>query len=205
MRHVRGFTLIEVVIAIAVLALIGLASSAVLLQMTQSDEISRERRKVMTELQFTMLLLDRDIRQMVARSNRQVPEEQRDILLTNDSELLDSEMGAIGFVRGGWQNPLSLLPRSELQPVVYRVRDNTLQRVHTVFVNDTSGDATVQNLLTQVNDFRVTMVQDDEEIARWRVANQLPMQVKVEIEHELLGRIERVLLTSGLRPVGEQP
>lgn len=204
MRHKmmrNGFTLIEVVIAIAILAVIGLASSSVLLQMTQADEASSAQREVMTELQFSFLLIERDVRQMVARPTRKLEGEERNIYVTNDGDIVDSDMGGLGFVRAGWQNPADLLPRAELQPVAYRVRENVLQRVHGPFVDDVSGEPSVQNLLTNVVDFQVVLDRNGESYERWSQPNQLPDLVRVTIEHETLGKLERVLLTSGARPV----
>ncbi|RTE86199.1 MULTISPECIES: type II secretion system minor pseudopilin GspJ [Gammaproteobacteria] len=199
----RGFTLIEVVIAIAILAIIGLASSSVLLQMTRADESSRQQQAAISELQFAFLLMDRDIRQMVARPLRSTPIERRQVYAVNDGGVVDSDMGGMGFVRAGWQNPGDVLPRSQLQPVAYRVRDNVLQRVHAPFVDDASGEPTVQNLLEHVVSFEVVFERAGESFERWSVEGQLPDIVRVKLEHEYLGIFERVLLTSGPIPMGE--
>ena len=200
MRKARGFTLIEVLIAMAILALIGLASAIVLTQMIDSEENSRLRHERLAEIQFALLTLDRDVRQMVVRQVRAIPEEARGIYVSNDSALIDSDSGGLAFVRAGWTNPAMMLPRSELQPVVYRVRDNVLQRVYRPFVDDTSGDQAVQDLLHGVTELSVTFRHNDENYDSWLIANSLPDIVVVRIEIENFGDIERWLLTSGTKP-----
>jgi general secretion pathway protein J len=93
-----------------------------------------------------------------------------------------------------------MLPRSELQPVVYRVRDNVLQRLYRPFVDDTSGEQAVQDLLRGVEDFRVTFRHQGENYASWQRPHDLPEMVIITIEIEGFGVIERQLLTSGRKP-----
>lgn len=196
----QGFTLIEVLIAMAILAIIGVASYLVLSQMIDSEANSKARHERLSEIQFALLLLDRDVRQMAVRQVRAIPEEARSYYVTNDSSLIDSDSGGIAFVRAGWTNPGMMLPRSELQPVVYRVRDNVLQRLYRPFVDDTSGEQAVQDLLTGVTEFTVTFRHQNENYARWQRPHDLPEMVVIAIEVEGFGVIERQLLTSGRKP-----
>lgn len=200
----RGFTLVEVLLAMMILGLIGLAGSTVLWQMLEANESTAERQERLQELQFTFLTLDRDIRQMIVRPVRRVPEEQRHLYLSNDSGMVDSDSGGLAFVRGGWTNPGQLLPRAELQPVTYRVRDNMLQRLQLPYVDDVSQQPAVQNLLQGVESFEVSFVHQDEAISNWELPHQVPDLVVIEIEHENFGRIERLLVTKGQQP-GEWP
>ncbi|MCC5855664.1 MAG: type II secretion system minor pseudopilin GspJ [Idiomarina sp.] len=200
MKRQQGLTLIEVLIAIMIIALIGLASALVLSQMTASERNSAEHHKQLAELQFALLMLDRDVRQMVVRPVRQVPEERRRIYVTNSGDLTDSDSGGLAFVRAGWTNPQGILPRAELQPVVYRARDNVLQRLYTPFVDDATQDPAIQDLLTGVTEFTVTFYHNGEELERWERPDDLPQRVHIQIEHEYFGVIDRVLLTSGEKP-----
>lgn len=210
-RNTRGFTLVEVMVAMLVLALIGLASATVFQQMTQAEEVASKRHEQLAALQFAFLIIDRDIRQMSARTTRIAAERAGDstsngkIYLTNSGSELDSDSGALGFVRAGWTNPNHLLPRSELQGVVYRVREETLERLYVPFADDTSGEFARQTLLTGVQSFEVTFESGDAAISQWNVAGQLPTRVILRIELEEFGVVERVLLTSGERPPPDTP
>lgn len=196
-----GFTLIEVMLAMAVLAIIGMASASVFNQMTQAESRASERHALLAELQFALLIIDRDVRQLVARSRRTEGMSEQ-VYVSNDNRLLESDSGGLAFVRAGWANPQQVLPRAELQPVVYRVRDKVLQRLSLPFVDSVSGRPQVQALLTGVESFEVqfTTPGTGNKVARWEQAEQLPEQVLIRIEHTQFGVIERVLLTSGELP-----
>ncbi|RUO37423.1 type II secretion system protein GspJ [Aliidiomarina shirensis] len=200
MQKARGFTLIEVMVAMAILAIIGLVSAMVLSQMLDSERVSKARHEQLSELQFAMVTLDRDVRQMVIRQVRALPEEGRNFYISNDADLIDSDSGGLAFVRAGWSNPDMMLPRSELQPVVYRVREGVLQRVYRPFVDDVSGDQIVQDLLTGVESLEVSFQDAGEDHDTWDQPNRFPDLVVVRIELESYGVIERWLLTSGDKP-----
>ncbi|MGX5913339.1 type II secretion system minor pseudopilin GspJ [Aliidiomarina sp. Khilg15.8] len=193
----RGFTLVEMLVAMLIFALIGMASHFVLSQMLTSDERSQERQQALSELQFSMLMLERDIRQMVMRPVRAVQNDARDIFVMTDGSFLDSDMDGLAFVRAGWSNPDAQLPRSMLQPVVYRVRENVLQRVYNTYVDDVSARPFIQDLLPGVEDFRIEFEHQGQRMGDWQVAGQLPEVVIVSITHEDYGLIERWFLTSG--------
>lgn len=200
----RGFTLVELLVAMLIFALIGLASYTVLSQMTDSDARSKERQQALNEVQFAMLMLERDVRQMVKRPVRAVPQEQRDIVVVSDGRALDSDMDGLAFVRAGWSNPNAQLPRSTLQPVLYRVRDNILQRIYNTYVDDVSARPFVQDLLHGVEDFRISYLHDGETVTTWNQPGQLPQIVVVKLTLEEYGVIERLLLTSGKTHLGAE-
>lgn len=197
MKRQNGFTLIELLLAMLVFALLGLASAFVLNQMLNSDEISNQQREHLQEIQLAVLMLERDVRQMVARPLRAQPREQRSIYVLSDGRATDSDADGLAFVRAGWSNPNAILPRSSLQPVLYRLRDNVLQRVSADYVDDVSGRPHVQDLLANVEDFRVRFIHQGEELDEWAVHNALPEVVVVSLTTETYGLIERWLLTSG--------
>ncbi|RUO29851.1 type II secretion system protein GspJ [Aliidiomarina sedimenti] len=201
-KKLNGFTLVELMLAMFIFALIGLASSVVLNQMLSSDARATERREELEQLQFSLLLLERDVRQMVMRPVRQVPAEQRNIYLFSDGRYTDSDADGLAFVRAGWSNPDAMLPRSMLQPVVYRLWDGVLQRLSHSYVDDVSAEPAIQNLLHNVTDFRVEFIANGERREDWNVANRLPDVVIVSLQTDSYGRIERWLLTSGEGPLG---
>jgi len=200
-RRNQGFTLVEVMLAMVILAILGIASTTVLSQMLDSSRASETQHNRLSELQFAMLTLERDVRQMSIRPTRRVPPEARNYYVSNDRDLLDSDSGALAFIRAGWHNPQHMLPRSQLQPVVYRVREGVLQRLHWPFVDDSGTEPAIQNLLENVTSFNVRFQVDGEMVDEWRLQHHLPDLVHIEIEHSDFGLINRVILTSGLKTV----
>lgn len=197
----HGFTLVELLLAMLIFALLGVASSFVLNQMLNSDVHSTERREELQDIHFALLILERDVRQMVARPLRAQPQETRNLYLVHDGAVTDSDADGLAFVRAGWSNPGAMLPRSQLQPVLYRIRENVLERISSDYVDDVSGRPHVQRLLEGVSDFRVRFVHQGEELDDWRITDALPEVVIVTLTSDIYGDIERWLLTSGEGPL----
>ena len=197
----QGFTLVELLLAMLIFALLGIASAFVLNQMLTSDEHSTQRREELQTMHFALLMIERDVRQMVARPLRAQPQETRNIYLMHDGGLTDSDADGLAFVRAGWSNPGAMLPRSQLQPVLYRLRENVLERLSSDYVDDVSGRPHVQQVLRGVSDFRVRFVHQGEELDDWRVTDALPEVVIVTLTSDIYGDIERWLLTSGDGPL----
>lgn len=193
-RVIRGFTLIEVMLAMLVLGFIGLAGASVFQQMAQSNRHIQAHQELLGQLQFTMLLLERDVRFMVARSQREAEKEH--LYLTSNAQELLSDAGGLAFVRAGWSNPQAALPRSELQPVGYRVQEHQLQRFSLPFVNAVDREPVVQKLLDGIQGFEVSFLSKGQERAEWNRSG-LPDAIRVRIEHDYFGELERLLLVGG--------
>src|SRR5690554_1728069 len=118
----RGFTLVEVLVTVVIMAIIGLASAAVINAIMRTSEQSEVAIAQLQKLQYGMLVMEQDIRQIVPRDNP-------------TGQYLFYDQGRLGFVRAGWFNPQGLFPRSELQPVAYLLRDGSLVREHFTFVD----------------------------------------------------------------------
>ena len=111
---VKGFTLIEVMVAIAVFATLSFSAYQVVNQVQRSNELSLEKSERIKQLQRSLVFLDNDFRQIVARPFRTNGEKVSDKLLSSDEYLLDSESQGILFVRLGWKNPQQAFPRGEI-------------------------------------------------------------------------------------------
>ena len=133
-----GFTLLEILVAMAIFTLIGLASTAVLSSVIDSDELSTERFGKLQTLQRAMLTLERDILQATARPIR-VEGETNPVVLSGGGDLFQSETDGLGLVRSGWHNPQLMLPRSTLQAVAYRLQEGQLQRLYGNYVDNVIG------------------------------------------------------------------
>jgi len=116
----RGFTLIEVLVAFMIFALIGLISSQLMSQTISANENLSARGARLGDIHRAMQIMQRDLLQLTNRPVRDLyGDSLRPLIISND--------GAIEFSRVGWRNPLQL-PRAEVQRVGYLVQDENLLR-----------------------------------------------------------------------------
>ncbi len=114
----RGFTLLEMLIAIALFSLLGMACYQ-LLERTQRSEQSISRHELqLRQLQRALGIFERDLLQAIAIPLSQDPG-RSSALIGNASELY--------LVRSGWSNPLNQ-PRSDLLEVRHYWQDGLWRR-----------------------------------------------------------------------------
>lgn len=197
----RGFTLIEILVAMAIFTLIGLASTGLLTTVIDSNNLSQERFEKLQLLQRAMVTIERDIQQAVSRPVRANGEKQEIVMAGGEVDGSDDD--GIGFVRGGWHNPQLMLPRSTLQYVAYRLRDNKLERLYSNYVDNVIGyEPKVRVLLENIESFKVeflsgnnasSTIKDDDDI-KWNEKYQdtvLPRAVAIEFVSKDFGMLRR--------------
>lgn len=116
-----GFTLLEMLVALGVFAVIGLLSAQIVTQMVDVNERTRARADRLVEVQRAVELIRRDVQQL---AHRHVRDELGEPVPTLDV----NQVGVMRFTRRGWSNPLEL-KRSELQRVAYVLEGELLHRV----------------------------------------------------------------------------
>ena len=203
----RGFTLIEILIAMAIFTLIGLASTGLLTTVIDSNDISEERFAKLQLLQRAMITIERDLQQAVPRAIRYNGEKQ-DMVMAG-GKLDGSDDDGIGFVRGGWHNPQLMLPRSTLQYVAYRLNENRLERLYSNYVDNVIGyEPKVRVLLEDIESLNIEFLAtssneslDEDEDLSWNESYKgtaLPRAVAIEFVSKDFGKIRREFtLTTG--------
>lgn len=199
----QGFTLLEILIAMAIFTIIGLASTSVLTSVIDSDELSTQRFEKLESLQRAMLTLERDILQAAPRAVRTEGEVNQQVMI-GGADLFDSEADGLGFVHGGWHNPQFMLPRSTLQAVGYRLQEGQLQRLYGNYLDNVIGyEPKIKILLADVDDFRVYFLAADEPESgesEWQESyaeSVLPRAVAIELSSKDFGFIRREFLLAG--------
>ena len=189
-----GFTFIEMLIAIAIFALLSLGAYQVLQGVLRSDEISLERGQALKQLQRAMVIIERDMQQMVARNNRQ-DDELTAMPLQAGKFMFDSDDHGIAFVRSGWRNPLAQLPRSSLQRVSYRLKDDNLERLSFTYLDPSVGEEPrVQVLLRNVEGLNFEFYQTAGWTDAWTDKKALPSGVRMTLTLDRFGEISRSFL-----------
>jgi general secretion pathway protein J len=149
-RLQQGFTLVEVLIAMAITAFVATVAYTGLSTVMTGMESTRENAQRSYEVSRAWMIITRDLRQF---TNRPVRDEFGEL----EPALQGGPVArfALSLTRGGWHNPNALL-RSNLQRVNYRVEDNALWR-DSYPVLDRAGDTEPASviLLSDVDDLRL--------------------------------------------------
>ena len=146
----QGFTLVEVLIAMAITAFVATVAYTGLSTVITGMESTRENAQRSYEVSRAWMIITRDLRQFTNRPGRDEFGELEPALQGGPVARF-----ALSLTRGGWHNPNALL-RSNLQRVNYRVEDNALWR-DSYPVLDRAGDTEPASviLLSDVDDLRL--------------------------------------------------
>lgn len=195
--HVGGFTLLEVLIAIAIFSLVSLSSFTIFESVLSGDETAKHRSARHNDLQRAFLMIERDITQIARRTMRIEGEAPSSRLIQTAEDDYATEERAIAFVRQGWTNPGLLLPRSDMQAVAYRLTDETLERLHVNFVDAVVGEAPkVRPLIDDVTAIKFEYYSGSKWEESWG-GSSLPLAIAVKIDTKDYGVIRRQFLVPG--------
>lgn len=149
--RLRGFTLIELMVALFIAALMFAMGYGALSQGLKNHDTLKDQQARLLALQTTIRLLEQDFVQLTPRPVRQaVGDEPAQPALQSGTP---GTPPIVAFTRGGWSNPAGL-QRTGLQRVAYVLEDNTLKREHWNVLDPTLASTTVKrDLLTHVKTF----------------------------------------------------
>jgi general secretion pathway protein J len=129
----RGFTLVEVLIALAITAFVSTIAYASLSTVMIGVESTREAANRTNELNRAWMIISRDLRQFAARPVRDEFGELEPAMAGGSAARF-----LLSFTRAGWHNPVGQ-QRSTLQRVNYLLEDEALWR-ESYPVLDRAGD-----------------------------------------------------------------
>ncbi|MBV7300674.1 type II secretion system minor pseudopilin GspJ [Enterovibrio paralichthyis] len=194
----QGFTLIEVLLALMIFATLSVAANQIFRNVIASDQQTEEVGNALKNLQRTLIIMDSDFRQMLARQYRNGGDESEQTLLEFGDDLLDSESQGIRFVRGGWINPQQLFPRGEIVKVGYRIQDEKLERIRWMYPDDSSAvEPAVMPLMEGVKSISFEVKGDDSWQKSWDTPLVMPSAIRVVLDTERYGELSRVYLLPG--------
>lgn len=194
----HGFTLIEVLVSLAIFGILAALAYGALGQTLAASELLNDRMDRLQALQRTMRIISEDFLQL---SPRPVRNELGDSL----SASLDTDFQsgfAIELTHGGWNNPI-VLPRGTMQRAAYRIEDGELKRYHWRVLDRTFSNEPVNvTLLDGVEGILFRFLQvDGEWTEQWPPNDQAgagrtrlrPRAVEVILTLENEGQITRLL------------
>ncbi len=182
----KGFTLVEIIVAVVIFAIIGLGVYSLLTDTLKiSDHVELHGIRL-AELQRAEHRLQQDIEQFSFRKTRN--EFGDPVPLLRGETGFDDASGYVEFTRSGWSNPAAL-PRSDLEHIVYKLEDGTLWRLSWFFLDHSESEADLKRpLLTGVEKFTVRfLTADDQWQEQWNTAgdeneiDNLPRAIAIEL------------------------
>ncbi|WP_394004707.1 type II secretion system minor pseudopilin GspJ [Luteimonas sp. WGS1318] len=191
----RGFTLIEVLVSLAIFAMLAAAAVGVLAWTADQQGVIRARMDRTAELQRAHALLKADLGQAAVRRTRR-SDGVAELSAFTAAPPDDRSRPLLGFVRRGWENPDSA-PRASMQYVEYRVADGSLQR-STRAALDGSAAGAPQVLLDGVESVRAFYYARGFWSDGWGGGlATLPQAVALEMEVRDFGHVRQVFLLPG--------
>jgi len=201
-RRESGFTLLELLIAVAIFGLIGLAGYRLLNSVVNTYQQTSARTEAFSQLQKVVTLVEQDIRHMVSRSVRDELGDAIPAVSVNYRGGLPIE-----FTRAGrWRFPEEQY--SDLLRIAYRIQNQELQRlIWPVLDRAEDTQPQVQILLKEVSGLNIRVLGDDSGWnTTWPIANNqgqidfslLPRAVDISLQTKTQGQIQRLITLDGL-------
>lgn len=202
----QGFTLLEILLAVFIFALIILGAQQIFSMAVKNSESLQAQQERLRAIALSLNHLEKDFIQLTPRTLRdpdgitEIQPLQTDI---NDNYLFR-------LTRAGWKNPL-YRQRSELQAVMYRLEDDKLIRTHSLHLDPTTNiDLVERTILDKVSNFDVKFLmrngdwsdgwplrstdipQSSNEEDPLPASPELPLAIEIQLELEDLGTVRRM-------------
>jgi general secretion pathway protein J len=206
MNKTRGFTLLELLVAMFIAAIMFAMGYGALHQALNSQGSVKEHQARLTELQTAMRVMEQDLVQL----------EPRPIRAPIGYSWLPALQGSPGsqpvaqFTRGGWDNPKGW-QRPGLQRVAYILENGTLRREHWTVLDPPQASTTVKrDLLTHVKSITLRFMDASHQWqTQWPAATvaggfasevslrSRPIAIELTLDTDDWGKIVRILEIPG--------
>lgn len=203
-RRQVGFTLLELIIAVSIFAVLAAIAYGSLQTVLNTRERAEVQMRHLAQLQMAFTIMERDIEQIVLRGVRDDFGDPLPALLASSD---NTEGEIIEFTRMGWSNPAGL-SRSDLQRVAYELKDKTLvRRFWTELDRAQNSEPEEVDLIDDVDDVETRFLDPS---SQWQtqwppltqgnqqtLPNTLPRAVEITVDTAYWGKITRVFRVPG--------
>ena len=190
MNRSSGYTLVEVLIAVTVFAVLAATVYTALNSLSDASWVQRERAAELAQLQLAVARLDADLRQLASRPIREE---------TGGLEpALAGQRDRLAGTRAGWANPQGH-KRSELQRFAWTLGGSALLRQSWPVTDRTSASPMQSEIVMEgvaILEFRYHGP-EGRWFDQWPIDEQsgaLPLAVGYVLEAGRFGRIERIVV-----------
>ena len=193
----RGFTLLELLVSMAIFAIISVLALGGLNAVVTQQTIAKDQLQRLAGLQRALRLMTNDFEQLNPRFVRQVLGEATDPPLITD-QLSEN---IVRLSRSGWRNPVPVA-RGTLQRVQYRIEDEKLIRDHWLVMDYPLGaEPRSEVLLENVTEIEIEYLDtDDQWSTQWPPLRQdlspnfiYPRAVRINLDLADWGEIVRIV------------
>jgi len=199
----KGFTLLEMLVSIAIVAILGVATSTVLNRVVGLSEVATEAQDNVMQLQRTLVMMQRDFSQTILREQYYPENEEEtddydyDLGLVEETQMfslnayeIESDSQSIVFFRLGWLNLGAKLARGSIQKVFYRIKDGNLERGHYLYPDPIEGqEPIVRTILSDVIDMTFSFKYKDGWSDNY-LQDKVPTAIGIELDTERFGVIK---------------
>lgn len=190
----KGFTLVEMMVALFVFALIASAGITIMRFAVDNQAIVRERTDRLGELQRARALLKGDLIQAAARRTRDASgRAMREAFFGGNNPA----QPLLRFTRRGWENP-DAGPRASLQYVEYRLNEGRLERAAATALDGGTRGAP-QILMERVSTADIAFLWRGEwiEALPGGPENPLPQAIRLTMDVDGVGAVTQIFAVSG--------
>ena len=197
----QGFTLLELLVAIAIFAIMAALGGISLEAVITQQAIANENYRQLKSLQRTVQILCDDLYQLQPRGVRDVLGQNYELPLIADGR----GMYLLRLSRAGWRNPAGF-SRGTLQRVQYRLNDGALIREYWPVLDPVLAMEPIEEvLLENVALVKFEFLDIENAQPEWEPvwpplridASDWPKAVRFAIEIDGFGRIERLIEVPG--------
>ncbi len=189
----KGFTLVEMLVALFIFALIGVAGVAVIRFTSTNQEVVRGRSEHLAQIQRTRAMLKADLAQAAPRRTRSVDGASAASTFTGGQPNAGGPF--LILVRRGRANPQGE-PRSSLQYVEYRLNGGRLERRMRA-APDGAPLGPPQILIEGVRDGSAAYLSSGNWLTAFGGGNRLPQAARIAFDIDGVGLVSQLFVVSG--------
>ena len=202
----QAFTLLEIIIAMAISALIGVGAMTLLDDATIAHKNIQKQGNRYNQIERALLFISNDIQQLAPRQFRNEFGEKKNNLFSDDI----NGSTQLSFTRLGRRNPAGLA-RSNLEKLSYLVEEEKLKRISYAYPDGMNMDQGLnRTLLDDVETLEVNFFDGESWNDFWPIdtnietaenssVNDLPVAIKISLQLKDIGLVERLYVVSDKR------
>ena len=193
----KGFTLLELLVALTIFSLVSITIFSSLTSMITTRDHLEDDSQQLAELQTAFMIIGRDIEQSIDRPVRTSHQE------TSVAMTLEESSYTLEFSSNGRRNPAGL-KRSNLQRIAYRFEDGLLYRDHWPAMDRPEDSPAFSRILMEnVEDMDITFIGDDDKLYKsWppdittpgNPEQSLPKAIDLQVAIKNWGKLNRLYL-----------